>query len=195
MQILSLVPCFPGNKAPYTFTEVAICESPFILTLFTRFIPRISKLDATIIDQPIPSLYKMLSKSLLAFLLAPVCLGIGIRERYATFHTSTSRHSVCRIPLTIGDDCSDPADPNYENFNMDSNACIDQQGRHSLMPGKKATTAGVYCFVYYEEDNCNCIKGARKIHPSWKDDPSCETKEVAGYKSYHFEHAKHVSHL
>jgi hypothetical protein len=177
MQILSLVPCFPGNKAPYTFTEVAICESPFILTLFTRFIPRISKLDATIIDQPIPSLYKMLSKSLLAFLLAPVCLGIGIRERYATFHTSTSRHSVCRIPLTIGDDC------------------IDQQGRHSLMPGKKATTAGVYCFVYYEEDSCNCIKGARKIHPSWKDDPSCETKEVAGYKSYHFEHAKHVSHL
>ena len=135
----------------------------------------------------------MLPNSLLVFFLAPVCLGIGFRERYATFHTSISRLSACRIPLTIGDDCSDPVDPNYENFNMDTNACINQQGRHSFMPGKKATTAAVYCFVFYEEDNCNCIKGARKIHPTWKEEPECESKEVAGYKSYHFEPAQDVS--
>jgi len=80
---------------------------------------------------------------------------------------------------------------------MEDHSCIYETGRKSFMPGKINEGGGDYCFVFNEDNNCGTIKGSRLIHTvgfPW--DVQCETKEVEGYKSYHFQPAtKKVSLL
>ena len=52
----------------------------------------------------------------------------------------------------------------------------------------------IYCFVYYKDESCSNITESRLIHTvgtPWA--VECETKEVEGYKSYHFQPAEDVS--
>jgi len=77
---------------------------------------------------------------------------------------------------------------------MNNDKCIYQknQNRKSFWPGKLATSAGMYCFVWYQDDHCDCIEGARKIYTNFKIEVECENKMVAGHESYHFEPAIEV---
>ena len=62
------------------------------------------------------------------------------------------------------------------------------------MPGALEAGGGDYCFVYYKDESCSNITGSRLIHTvgtPWA--VECETKEVEGYKSYHFQPAEDVS--
>jgi hypothetical protein len=68
--------------------------------------------------------------------------------------------------------------------------CIREPNRKSMIPGEEFAKHGEFCFVRYNDD-CNCIAGSRRIHTIWE--PSlgiqCETKEVGGHSSSHFEPA------
>ena len=62
------------------------------------------------------------------------------------------------------------------------------------MPGELEAGGGDYCFVYYKDNHCGCIAGSRLIHTvgtPW--DVECESKEVEGWTSYHFQPAEDVS--
>jgi hypothetical protein len=77
---------------------------------------------------------------------------------------------------------------------MEDHSCIYETTRNSFMPGELKAGGGDYCFVYYDDDFCGTIAGSRLIHTvSFAWSVECETKEVAGRTSYHFELAKNVS--
>jgi hypothetical protein len=77
---------------------------------------------------------------------------------------------------------------------MEDHSCIYEKGRKSFIPGEMDAGGGDYCFVYYKDDYCGCIAGSRLIHTVVTPyDVECETKEVEGYTSYHFQLAVDVS--
>jgi hypothetical protein len=75
-------------------------------------------------------------------------------------------------------------------MSMHQAQCIREPNRRSMMPGEEFAKHGEFCFVWYNDD-CNCIAGSRMIHTTWEppEGVKCETKEVAGHSTSHFEPA------
>jgi hypothetical protein len=75
-------------------------------------------------------------------------------------------------------------------MSMHQAECIREPNRHSMKPGEEFAKHGEFCFVWYNDD-CNCIAGSRIIHTTWEppEGVQCETKEVAGHSTSHFEPA------
>jgi hypothetical protein len=72
---------------------------------------------------------------------------------------------------------------------MHNKECIREPSRRSMKPGTKEAKHGEFCFVWYDDD-CDCIAGSRLIHTVYETyDVKCETKEVAGHRTSHFEPA------
>jgi hypothetical protein len=94
------------------------------------------------------------------------------------------------ILSVLGNNCTFgfEEDDKSADIAMSAKECIREDGRQSFVPGTFDQPFGTWCYVYYEENDCDCVAGSRLIHVGGENGSiDCQKEDVGGYRSYHFE--------